>query len=55
VKKSKDKTDKKARNSKESVVAVSALAQKGYPEPVDLDTGNGPTKIAATAKPAVRN
>lgn len=54
AKKSRDKTDKKPRNNKEVVVAVSSLAQKGYPEPVDLDTGNGPTKLAATAKPSER-
>ena len=48
----KEKTDKKARNSKEIVVSLSALAKQGYPEPVDLDTGNGPTKLAAATKPS---
>jgi lipoprotein-anchoring transpeptidase ErfK/SrfK len=55
AKKSREKTAKKPRNNKEVVVSLSSLAQKGYPEPVELDSGNGPTKLAATVKPSGRN
>ena len=55
AKNSKEKTDKKFRNNKEIVVTVNALGKQGYPEPVELDTGNGPTKLAAATKPAAKN
>jgi len=35
---------------KEVVVEIAALTGKGYPEPVDLETGNPPKPAAATAK-----
>ena len=41
------KTKKPAKPSNEIVIdlsGVSALAQKGYPAPVDLDTGSGPQR-----------
>jgi lipoprotein-anchoring transpeptidase ErfK/SrfK len=55
AKNSKDKTVKKSKNNKEIVVSLSALARQGYPEPVDLDTGNGPTKLAVATKPSEKN
>lgn len=58
------KSDKKAvaakkparkKYSKEEVVEIAALNGKGYPAPVDLDTGSGrpaKTQVAATAMPS---
>jgi L,D-transpeptidase ErfK/SrfK len=49
------KTTAKApvKNQKEIVIDVAALSGRGYPEPVDLDIGNGKSveKTAATATP----
>src|SRR6185312_10980472 len=41
--------------SKEAVIDIAALAGKGYPAPVDLDTGSGrpaKTQVATTPKPS---
>lgn len=51
----KEKADKKSRNNKEIVVTLNALAKQGYPDPVELDTGNGPAKLAAAIKPSGKN
>jgi len=40
---------KKLRSQKEIVIAVPTLIGKGYPAPVNLDSGAGPQVIAATA------
>ena len=36
---------------KEIVIEIGALKGKGYPAPVDLDTGSGAKKAAATSSP----
>lgn len=41
---------KKLRSQKEIVIEISTLSGKGYPGPVDLDSGTG-TSAVATAKP----
>jgi len=38
------KSPRAARNQKEIVIEIAALQGKGYPAPVDLDTGTGKTK-----------
>ena len=39
------------KNQKEIVIEIAALKGKGYPAPVDLDTGIGKTKAALASKP----
>jgi lipoprotein-anchoring transpeptidase ErfK/SrfK len=43
------KTPRAAKNQKEIVIEIAALKGKGYPAPVDLDTGSGKTKVALTS------
>ena len=52
-KKKKTNTDKKtAKNQKEVVIEISSLVGRGYPAPVDLDTGSGkPVPAVAAVKP----
>ena len=49
--KTKKPKEKKLQNSKEIVVPIGLLADKGYPQPVELDTGSGVSKLAAVMKP----
>ena len=39
------------KNQKEIVIEIAALKGKGYPAPVDLDTGSGKTKAALASAP----
>ena len=43
------KQPRAAKNQKEIVIEIAALKGKGYPAPVDLDTGSGKTKALASA------
>src|SRR6266516_190796 len=46
------KKPRAVKNQKEIVIEIAALKGKGYPAPVDLDTGSGKTKTAlASTKP----
>jgi lipoprotein-anchoring transpeptidase ErfK/SrfK len=49
-KKTKPPEKKPARNQKEVVIEISSLVGKGYPAPVDLDTGSGKPAAAVAAK-----
>ena len=54
VKKAKPTSSKKAaKNQKEIVVEIASLADKGYPAPVNLDTGTGkpPATLAGRSRP----
>jgi lipoprotein-anchoring transpeptidase ErfK/SrfK len=46
------KTGRISKNQKEVVIEIAALAGKGYPAPVALDTGSGKAKAAPMAKGA---
>jgi lipoprotein-anchoring transpeptidase ErfK/SrfK len=49
------KTLRVNKNLKEIVIEIAALKGKGYPAPVDLDTGSGKTRaVVATARPKTR-
>ena len=50
------KTPRAVKNQKEIVIEIAALKGKGYPAPVDFDTGSGKTKasLASTAKPKAK-
>jgi hypothetical protein len=45
------KTPRTSKNQKEVVIEVAALAGKGYPAPVALDTGSGRAKAALPSTP----
>lgn len=46
------KTPRASKNQKEIVIEIAALKGRGYPAPVNLDTGSGrPTPALASAKP----
>jgi hypothetical protein len=53
-KKKKTGIDKKTpKNQKEVVIEITSLAGRGYPAPVDLDTGSGkPVPVVAAVKPS---
>jgi hypothetical protein len=53
AKKKKTEANKKtAKNQKEVVIEISSLAGRGYPAPVNFDTGSGKPSTVAAAKPS---